>query len=168
MAHIKSIITRGVIFAIIWWVLTDGAASSWVIGVPAVLLTLVISFTFTPPLEFRWLALLRFTFYFLWRSMLGGVDVGRRVFRKQLPIAPALFDYSLQLPPGPPRALMANVVSLLPGTLSAEIKQNVLKIHVLDHRGDFETELKEVEKGIANMFAVSISEPGRGAQHEKI
>jgi len=51
---------------------------------------------------------------------------------------------------------MANMVSLLPGTLSAELNRNVLKVHVLDSQQDFLTELEALERSVARMFGVSM------------
>lgn len=51
--------------------------------------------------------------YLLWRSLYGGVDVARRALHPALPIAPRLFDHHWRLPPGLPRVVMANTVSLL-------------------------------------------------------
>jgi multicomponent Na+:H+ antiporter subunit E len=47
--------------------------------------------------------------------------------------------------------ILANIVSLLPGTLSATLDGQALKIHVLDSRGDFMTELKALEQRVARM-----------------
>ena len=31
-----TLLSRGFVFALIWWILSDGAVASWLIGVPAV------------------------------------------------------------------------------------------------------------------------------------
>jgi len=138
---------------LIWWVLTDGAASSWWIGVPAVLLALLASIALIPPLPFVWLGLVRFVPFFLIHSLLGGIDVARRVFQPRLPISPDLVEYPLRLPPGLAQVIMVNTVSLLPGTLAAELGQDILKIHVLDSGSDFETELIAIEEHVARLFS---------------
>src|SRR3972149_6345104 len=54
----------------------------------------------------------------------------------------------------PARTLLVNTMSLLPGTLSAGIEGNRLRLHVLDTQLPVEQELGEVETRIAAMFGV--------------
>lgn len=151
-----TLVSRGGLFSLIWWVLTDGAVSSWWIGVPAVLLAVATSAALLPPMPFVWYEFLRFVPFFLMRSLLGGADVAWRAFHPGLPIAPDLIEYPLRLPPGLPRVFMANTVSLLPGTLSAALDRSVLKVHVLDNRSSFMAELEAVEQRVARMFGTSL------------
>jgi multicomponent Na+:H+ antiporter subunit E len=90
--------------------------------------------------------------FFLWHSLKGGVDVAWRAFHPRLPITPELIEYPLRLPPGLPRVILVNTVSLLPGTLSAELGGQVLKVHVLDSLGDFLAELETLEQRVGCMF----------------
>ena len=48
-------------------------------------------------------------------------------------------------------------VSLLPGTLSAMLDGQALKVHVLDSGGDYMTELKALEKRVARMCGVVLA-----------
>lgn len=151
----SSLVSRGGLFSLIWWVLTDGAASSWWIGVPAVLLAVAASAALLPATPFVWTELPRFVPFFLMRSLLGGADVAWRAFQPGLPIAPDLIEYPLRLPPGLPQVFMANMVSLLPGTLSAALDRSVLKVHVLDSQSSFLAELDALEQSVARMFGIS-------------
>ncbi len=65
-------------------------------------------------------ALLGFVAYFLVESLRGGADVAWRALRRDLPIDPQLIRHDVALPPGPARTLLIGVISLLPGTLSAD------------------------------------------------
>jgi multicomponent Na+:H+ antiporter subunit E len=69
-----------------------------------------------------------------------------------MPITPELIEYPLRLPPGLPRVILVNTVSLLPGTLSAELVGQVLRVHVLDSLGDFLAELEALEKRVRRMW----------------
>lgn len=152
----SSIVTRSVLFTLVWWILADGVVSSWWIGVPAVLLAVISSVALLPPVPLVWYELLRFVPIFLMRSLLGGADVAWRAFHPGVPIAPELITYPLRLPPGLSRVFMANTVSLLPGTLSAELGENCLTVHVLDGRQDYLSELESVEQNVARMFGASL------------
>jgi len=149
-----AIVWRSILFLLIWWVLTDGSLSSWWIGGPAVVLSVMASMALIPPVPLMWSAWLRFVPFFLLRSFTGGLDVARRAIHPRLPIAPDLIEYPLSLPPGLAQVVMVNTVSLLPGTLSAELKQSVLKVHVLDGANDFKRELEAVEQHVARMFGL--------------
>jgi multicomponent Na+:H+ antiporter subunit E len=153
----STLVSRGLLFSLIWWILTDGTASSWWIGVPAVVLALITSVALLPTVRFDWIAFLRFVPFFFVRSLLGGVDVAWRAFHPGLLIAPEFVEYPLRLPPGLARVFMVNVVSLLPGTMTTEIGQNRLKVHVLDGRKDVFQEFEAVEQGVARMFRISLA-----------
>ncbi len=158
-----SILRRGLLFAIVWWVLVSGVTASWWIGVPAILLAAIASVALLPPVTLVWYEFLRFVPFFLIRSLLGGTDVAWRAFHPGMPIAPVLIEYPMRLPPGLARVFMANTVSLLPGILSAELGPNYFKVHVLDGRKDFLSELETVEQRVAAMFGASLPIP-RGGQ----
>jgi multicomponent Na+:H+ antiporter subunit E len=148
---------RGLLFSIIWWILADGSALSWWIGVPAVLLAVIASIALVPPVGLAWVEFLRFIPFFFKHSLMGGADVAWRAFHPSLPIAPCLIEYPLHLPPGLPQVFMANTVSLLPGTLSAELEQGVLQVHLLDSQKDFIVELEAVETNVARVFGLSLN-----------
>ena len=158
----STVISRGGLFSLIWWVLTDGAAPSWWIGVPAVLLAVAASAALLPPGPFVWYELLRFVPFFVMRSLLGGADVAWRAFHPAMPIAPDLIEYPIRLPPGLPQVFMVNTISLLPGTLSAALDRGILKVHVLDSRSDFLAELETVEQRMARIFGISLALSGGG------
>ena len=125
------------ILLLIWWLLTDGAASSWWIGIPAVLLALLISYALDLPTISVWSRLPGFLLFFFQHSF---------------------YDYTMRLPSGLPQVMMASSVGLLPGTLSVEIENNVLTVHVLDGHTNFVAELEAVESNIARLFGKSLDD----------
>jgi len=148
----STVVSRALLFSLLWWALTDGTGGSWWIGAPAVAGAVIISVTLVPPLGLVWREAMGFVPFFLWHSLKGGVDVAWRAFHPRLPITPELIEYPLRLPPGLPRIILVNTVSLLPGTLSAELGGQVLKVHVLDSLGDFLAELEALEQRVGCMF----------------
>ncbi|MFP7754707.1 Na+/H+ antiporter subunit E [Thermodesulfobacteriota bacterium B35] len=151
---------RTALFALIWWILTNGAPDSWGVGVPVALAATMVSVLLLPPLSLSVKGAARFIPFFLWHSLRGGVDVAWRVFHPRLPITPGLHRYRWRLPPGLARVFMANTVSLLPGTLSAEMDSEYLSIHVLDQESDPLSELKAVEVRVAELFGVRLAGVG--------
>lgn len=163
-----SIMLRLGAFLLIWWVLTNGIVSSWWFGVPAVLFALITSIALVPPMNLVWYECIKFVPFFLKNSLVGGVDVAWRAFHPRLPIAPDLIEYPLRLPPGLSQVFMANTVNLLPGTLSAALDDNILRVHVLDSKNDFFRELEEVEQHVARIFGLSLNMSSRGKSNETI
>ena len=150
------LILRTVLFALLWWILTEGAMDSWLVGAPVVVCAALASGALLPRVSWSWSGITRFVPFFLWHSLYGGVDVARRALHPRLPIAPALFDHKWRLPPGLPRVFMANTVSLLPGTLSAELGEEYLHVHVLDKTGAFASDLALVEARVARLFGLHL------------
>ena len=155
--YLKTWLLRLFLFALMWWVLTDGAMYSWPVGLPVVLIATLASVMLMPPLSWSLRGMLLFIPYFLWHSLRGGVDVARRALHPQLPISPGLFDYRFRLPPGMPRVFMANTVSLLPGTLSVELDEDILRVHVLDETGAINEELNILENRLADIFGLELA-----------
>lgn len=150
-----SIVIRGGLFLFIWWILTDGDTSSWWMGLPVVMLTIIVSIILIPPTHLVFIRVIWFLPFFLIYSFNGALDVAWRVFHPRLPINPDLIKYPLNLPPGLAQVLMINLVSLVPGTLTAQLKHNVLTIHVLDIQNDYKTRLIELEQHVTKIFGLS-------------
>lgn len=163
----RTMLSRGLMFAAVWWVLSDGSPQSWVFGLPAVLVATTISVVAVAPTQLRWLPLLGFLTFFIKRSLLGAVDVSLRAMRPSLPLAPTLAEYYLRLPACGARTLLLNVISLLPGTLSADIQGDCLLVHVLDASTDFRTDLMEVEQAVARLYGIN-NIANRGAGYETV
>jgi multicomponent Na+:H+ antiporter subunit E len=155
-----SLTLRTVLFALLWWVLTEGAMSAWLVGAPVVVFAALASGVLLPRVSWSLSGIIRFAPFFLWHSLYGGVDVARRALHPRLPIAPALFDHRWRLPPGLPRVFMANTVSLLPGTLSAEFGEEYLCVHVLDQTGAFAADLTLIEARVAGLFGLRMAAGG--------
>lgn len=83
-----TLVTRGALLSFLWWSLTDGKASSWWVGVPAVGVVLMVSVALVPPVYLSWRGVFRFVPFFLVRSLMGGVDVAWRAFHPSLPNCP--------------------------------------------------------------------------------
>ncbi len=153
------------VLAILWFVLSDGAASGVGFGLLAILLTLAAAHVAWPPrdregpapLRLRWLAVPRFAAFFLGQSLLAGIDVARRTLSPSLPLDPAMRDVHLQLPPGPPRVLLVATLSLLPGSLGVDLHDHQLTLHVLDQRADIEGDVREAERRVGALFGLTLA-----------
>jgi multicomponent Na+:H+ antiporter subunit E len=149
---------RAAIFAGLWWILAQGRLDSFWVGVPVILGAAAASLYLAPPglaPGLRPGPFARLVLHFVSRSLRGGVDVALRALDPRVPLAPALLEYPLRLPSGAARVLLVNAVSLMPGTLSATLREDVLCVHVLDRRQPVEAELRSLEARVAEAFGLS-------------
>ncbi len=149
------LVQRTALFALLWWLLTEGERGVWSFGVPMILLTTAISYALAPPSPRSFRGLMFFLPFFIGNSLKGGVDVAWRTLHPALPIYPILVDYRMHLPDQQARLFMVNSASLLPGTLSIWIEGPHLLIHVLDGSGKYYEELKALERRVADLFLIA-------------
>ncbi len=152
-----TLLLRTSFFTLLWWSITEGAGG-WTIGVPTILLALVASLWLQPQgrLSLRPIGVLSFAAFFLMQSLRAGLDVALRALRPRMRLAPALLEYRLRLPTGPARVFLADTMSLLPGTLSTELHDDCLCLHVLDARQPIEADLRQVEVRVADLFGLTL------------
>ena len=161
-----SVSLRSILFLIIWMVLTNGNMLSLWIGLPSTVVAAVTSMALIPPLKWNFNAFLKFIPFFFKHSLMGGFDVMWRVFHPTLPINPDLVRYRLSIPEGFAQDIMVDAISLLPGTLSVEVEDNVLSIHVLNVENDIQREVSLIESHLSEIFCLNIE--NKGEKNEKI
>ncbi len=150
------------LFALAWLALTGGDPSGWIPGGLAAAAAAAVSLRLLPPGgPVRLLGLLALVPGFLWRSLLGGVDVAARALHPDLPLRPAWLAYPLRLPPGGARVSLGSEISLLPGTLAAGSEGDRLLVHCLDSDQPILAQLAEEEERIAACLGSPMTEkPG--------
>jgi len=155
-ATVRAVLWRGVLFALLWWALTDGRPGSW--GVGGVSVALATSLALLPPVGtcVSRIGLVRFLVFFFVQSLRGGVQVAAFALRPRPGLRPGFHDIALRLPAGLGRILLANTLSLLPGTLSVELDGDRLCLHVLDETAPTEREVRVVEDRLAHMLGLEL------------
>lgn len=150
-------------FALLWLVVTENEPGAWPFGLVVVGAATWASWVLLPPLPFGWRAgaVLRFVPWFLWQSLRGGLDVAWRALDPRLPIAPRLTRHRLRLPPGPPRVILTDTLSLLPGTLAAGSEHGRVRIHWLDPGPDWAEAVDADERRVAGLFGLELPPPRR-------
>lgn len=141
-----------------WLVLTGGRA--WLYGLAVALAAAGASAWLAPeslprlrPL-LRIPALFRFAGFFLHRSLSGAVDVAWRALHPGMPLVPHWVDYPLRITGNGARALFIGVISLTPGTLSADLRCNTVRVHAIIN--DVEPGLDALERRVADVFGQSL------------
>ncbi len=144
---------------VLWYFLTDGHEGSWGVGIPVLIAGTCASLLLQSPHAWKWrlAGLARFLPKFLWLSWRGGLDVTIRAFHPQCPLTPGLLNYRLRLPIGPARIFFTNTVSLLPGTLSADLENDCLTVHAVDKNFPILENLQTIESLVAELFGLQLS-----------
>ena len=150
---------RGALFALLWWMLTEGRSDGWAVGLVFIVLALAVSLHVSPPMQYRLstVGLLAYVGFFVVQSVRGGLQVAGLALRPRLALAPALMEVPLRLPPGPAVVLLVGTLSLLPGTLSVRLDGATLSLHVLDGRLPIEHEVRLAEDRIARLFGIDLA-----------
>lgn len=153
---IKPVIVT-LLLAGVWWLITQGSPASWLIGLPAVAAATWASRRLgrSSKLSISALGMVRFLPFFLWESLRGGTDVALRTLAPCMRIQTGFIRYRTHMNNPASLTFFANCVSLLPGTLAADLQDDWLEVHVLNTRSDHQAELKRLECAVARVFVVN-------------
>lgn len=147
---------RLAVFAALWFVIAGSDPSSWIIGLPTVFFaswsSLRLSVDRPGDSGLKLVGLIWFLPYFAVESVRGGVDVAARVLRPRLKIDPGFVRYEPRLRHPVARVVFLDSVSLLPGTLSADLRDGVVEVHALDASTDLMPALQRLERLVARLF----------------
>ena len=157
---LRTVLWRIVLFIAAWWILTQGKADSWGIGLVSIVSALIVSLILLPPglFRFSFAGLFIFLLYFLSRSLKGGIQVALMAVQLDLDLHPNIQKIPLRLPEGLGRVILVNTLNLQPGTLSVDLTASSLYLHVLDERQPIEAQVRDIEKLIAHMLCVELEE----------
>jgi len=138
--------------AVGFWLAVAGGRGLWSVpAVAAVLAAAMLARIWYRPAHWalRPAGVARFVLYFLRQSWLSGVDVAKRVLGPRHRLHPGLVEFESTLRTEPARILLANTLSLLPGTLCCRLEGSRLLVHALDKTPAVESSLRELERAIA-------------------
>jgi len=150
-----------VLLLTVWFMLTAGSAGSWIIGLPFVALAI----WFQPPsasspsqsgTSFNIGGLMQFTYFFIAESLRGGIDVSRRVLSSRPRIDADFYDYAMRLQKPHAQKLFISSISLLPGTLCADLNDSQLRIHTLDRNMDTPDAIRRLESLVGKTFGEAL------------
>lgn len=157
-ATLPGIVTTTAILAGLWWLIVQGRADAWLVGLPAVALASWASISLggnvLPGLSLRGLA--AFITLFLNESVRGGIDVARRTLGPGLRIEPGFRSYRLHISHPAARVLLINCIGLLPGTLAADLEGDHAELHLLDTGVNPDPQLLRLEQAVARLFGLPL------------
>lgn len=145
----------------VWLILTAGDLSSLIIAIPFIALAILLQPVADNSCDKSSLlvnisGLLQFVWFFILESFRGGVDVSRRVLAAEIRVDPVFYDYSMQLQRPHAQQLFISSISLLPGTLSADMNNNQLRIHTLDQQMDTTQGIRRLESLVGKIFGEAL------------
>ncbi len=150
--RLRSTMRLAVLTAGLWLVLTEGRRFG-----PEVLLAIaaavVAGLYYGPDAVHRWrpIQLLKFLVHFVRSSLRGGVDVALRAMRPDLPVESVFIRRRIRVEHGQPRTLLVSSISLMPGTLTADVAGDEIELHLLD--ASMEDEVDQLEARVDALFA---------------
>ena len=97
----------------------------------------------------RWIYFIIYVPFFLYYVIKANLDVAYRVIHPRLPINPGIVKIKTGLKSEIAQTMLANSITLTPGTLSVDIKDNYMYIHWLDVKSQ---DVEEATKMIASRF----------------
>jgi multicomponent Na+:H+ antiporter subunit E len=82
---------------------------------------------FLQPQRYFWL--LVYLFFFIWECIKANFDVAYRVLHPDMPIKPGIVKVKLGLKSDIAKVMLANSITMTPGTISVDIVEDYLFIH---------------------------------------
>ena len=154
--NIKNISISFVILMVTWLLLNGNLEMITIIS--GILISVLLAFIFCnkcdvfSDIKFSPKAFFYFIIYFfvfIVELIKSNFDVARRVLTPSLPINPGIVEVKTKLKSKIGRIILANSITLTPGTLTIEIKEDRLFIHWIDVRSD---DINEATKKIVQKF----------------
>lgn len=148
-------------YSLFWLLLTEAQFSSWVLGIVfipfAIWLTVNLDRAYLHKSlhKFRWRSVPGFMLFLFWHSLKGGLLTFQMAIKPNLMNSTGLFTYKTRLEDGFGRVLLAEVLSLVPGTICVDLSEGLLTIHTLDLKSDPIPEVIQCEKQIAILLGLN-------------
>ena len=117
-----------------------------------------------PPSRFSWLAgtILRLVVYFpllLWEIVVANIHVAQLVLNPRMPISPSLIEFESPLRTEASNAVLANSITLTPGTVTVDMSAHRFIIHCISDTSRQAIEDGALLKRVAHAFGETIEVP---------
>ena len=92
--------------------------------------------------------------WLFWQVVLANLNVAKRIIDPQLPISPTLVDLKPSQRSDLGRVIYANSITLTPGTVTVELKGEVLQVHALTREGADALRAGDMDRRVARLEGV--------------
>jgi multicomponent Na+:H+ antiporter subunit E len=140
------------------WVLWSGHREPWMLTLGAVSVLLVVWLTWHLNILDEESVPLHLTFRLVWyvpwlikEIARANVDVARRVLNPRLPIRPAVVRFTASSQTELGRVILANSITLTPGTVSVDVQGESIRVHVLTYSGDPEDVAGAIDRRVTQL-----------------
>ncbi len=130
-----------------WQEVIIGAAVSMLLSLLSIRLFTCCTLSILNPVKIFWM--IWYFFVFLKALIIANFDVARRVISPSLPINPGIVKFKTKLKTNYSKMVLANSITLTPGTLSVDVVGDTFYIHWIDVET---TDPEEAFKAIAEPF----------------
>ena len=140
---------RSALFVAVVWLLLSGHYSALILSFGAVSLLIVIWFMWrmdrvdeslgVPPMRPR---MLYYLLWLMWQVVLSNIDLVRRIWDPALPIRPTWQRLDIKVTSSLAKTLYANSITLTPGTLTTDVREDHFMVHSLSPDG-----IEDLRKG---------------------
>jgi multicomponent Na+:H+ antiporter subunit E len=151
----RRFLLRFALFAAVWLVVSEGRPDFLIVGTLAAVAATLVSLRIwrAGGDQVRLVGLVRYLPGFLWRSLLGGLDVAQRVLRRRVRVAPVFVRHRLASADETRQVLLADILSLMPGTLGAGMERRATLVHLLADEPGLRRQLELEERRLDAVFA---------------
>jgi len=141
--NIKNVIITGIISFIVWILLNNSLHTDIIIS--GIIVSLIIAVLFGSNNSFfaelkitptSFINIFLLILVFIKELIKANIDVAKRVISPSLPINPGIVKVKTKLKSRTGRLLLANLITLTPGTLSLDIEDEFLYIHWINVTSD--------------------------------
>lgn len=111
----------------------------------------------------RWGRYLRYLVVLAWEIVVSATQVAYVVLHPRMPIDPRLVRFRSHLPHPLARLLLANSITLTPGTVTIEVEEDEFLVHALTAGGAHGVELGGLRNWVADLFGPAARRRGTDA-----
>lgn len=79
----------------------------------------------------RWFWAIVYIIYFIWACVMANFDVAYRVLHPFMPVKPGILRVKMRLRGSMARTILANSITMTPGTISVDIIDDILYVHCI-------------------------------------
>lgn len=96
-----------------------------------------------------------YSFWLLWQILVAAVHVSLIILKPSMNLKPKFFEHRSVLQTDIAKTLFANSITLTPGTITVDIRENTLIIHRIDGESSGGIESGAMERAIAKIYGKS-------------
>lgn len=98
-------------------------------------------------------ALFRYLVWLVWNVIVANIDVARRILSPSMPIRPRLMAFRVEMESEVARALVANSITLTPGTVTIDVDDHLFLVHALHPDASGAVTSGGLQNAVAPVFA---------------